>query len=254
MITCREAHHLFDAFLDDDLSPAMRAEMHAHRLQCPECSHELALLEACEDVVRTDRKEPTTSAAFTDNVLAALATKQPVRSHNWGRVTIYIGSPLAAAAALAFAVLLLMNASQPKHPERTIVAGAGERLPSKLSNSVQAAMANMTPEQREEFLRTPQAPVKGVLEAVLKPAIDRTDAALNKTRKDANEIMDFIRYGIVPSKVVLPVENAPAAIAPAPKVQIEPVADGTWFDMVEPGVEHPSQPAAAKTQEIVEMM
>ena len=44
------------------------------------------------------------------------------------------------------------------------------------------------------------------------------------------------------------------AASPKAAAAIEPVADGTWFDMVEPGAQHPSQPAAVKTQEVIEMM
>ena len=46
MITCQHARHLFDSYLDGELSANLQTELHAHRLNCTSCQNELALLEA----------------------------------------------------------------------------------------------------------------------------------------------------------------------------------------------------------------
>jgi hypothetical protein len=69
----------------------------------------LALLEACGDVVATDRVGPKPSADFTENVLAASRSvrAERVRLERWRRFSIWTGAGVAAAAALMLFALPL---------------------------------------------------------------------------------------------------------------------------------------------------
>jgi hypothetical protein len=234
--------------VDGELSPAMRAEMHAHRLKCPECSRELAVIEACADVLYTDRREPALSADFTDRVLAGLGAVRPSAAHRWRRIALYVSSPVAAAAVLAFMFTALV---QP--PARTpMVQGISQRLPDNMAKNY-AAVQGMSDDQKREFLNTPQMASKGVLEALWGSTLDRTNAALTQTRRDMTQIADFVSYGLLPTKVVLPADDG-GTVTKATPAPAESSTEGAWFDMVDPGVEHPVQPAASKAPEVVEMM
>jgi len=106
MMTCRQVEHLLDAYLDGELSPSLRAEVHAHRLGCPRCQRRIELLEVCGDVIRMDRREPVLSADFADRVMAGFAASRRAR-HRRVPWVVRLAAPLAAAAAVAFAVLNL---------------------------------------------------------------------------------------------------------------------------------------------------
>jgi anti-sigma factor RsiW len=139
MISCRDAKHLFDRYLDGRLSGSLQTELHAHRLACTACQNELALLEAIGDVVAIDRREPTVSASFTDRVLLAnRIRRRPIRP-NWSRRVLAFGSPVAAAACLA----LTISISSPLRPPTDVKGIQVDR--NSLMARPAAAQAGFTP-------------------------------------------------------------------------------------------------------------
>ena len=79
MISCEQTQHLFDSYLNDELSASLVAEVDAHRLECAACRHQLTLMEACGNVIRLDACEPRPSADFTDRLMAILDEEKTSR-------------------------------------------------------------------------------------------------------------------------------------------------------------------------------
>jgi anti-sigma factor RsiW len=117
-MNCQLAHNLFDAYLDGDLSRSLRTELDAHRLQCAQCRHELALLEVAGHMIGSDVDEAADalSDGFTDRLLAcvdadvdradrsaarSIWSMRSIQSIRSMRPTWFIGGGLAAAAVLA---------------------------------------------------------------------------------------------------------------------------------------------------------
>jgi len=121
MLTCSQAENLFDAYLDDELSESLRTELHAHRLRCPRCKHQLALMEACRDVIKADPDpaKPLLSEDFTERVLSAWKRPEaaPVRRFPLRRVALFTVPASAAAAVLALVMLLPWQITRPKAVE-----------------------------------------------------------------------------------------------------------------------------------------
>jgi hypothetical protein len=112
---CEQARNLFDAYLNGELSPALETELAAHRLQCPDCRHELAMLEVVGHVVAADGDdEHTLDDAFTDRLMACLDERRivPARPH-WRPLALW-GGGLAAAAAIAITSTILINRPHPQ--------------------------------------------------------------------------------------------------------------------------------------------
>ena len=238
MISCRQARHLFDAFLDDELSPAMRAELHTHRLSCPDCSQELALLEACADVVASDRREPVLHEDFTDRVLVAFAGRKPVPSYRWRRIAVFAGSPLAAAAVLVFAFTAWFHQPAPVHKVLGGTKGA-VRLPDSLLPDVMKVSHTLTPEQQAELAKLEPLQAKDVLAAWLSPAVERANNLLSQTQDSASQLANFVRLGILPPdvRVVELPQQTPTESADLGDDPTKP-----RFDNALPGDEHLGQP------------
>jgi len=101
---CEEARQLFDAYLDDELSPSLATELGAHRVRCAECRRSLALLEVSGHIISSDREPVTVREDFSERLLACV----DVLEHGWPakiRRTLYVAGPLAAAAVIALAFL-----------------------------------------------------------------------------------------------------------------------------------------------------
>jgi anti-sigma factor RsiW len=115
MIECRQANNLIDAYLNEELSASWTAELHAHLIACPRCSRELALLDACGDVIATDRIGPVPSDGFADRVLAASREMlaQGARARRRRPFSAWAGAGLAAAAVLALMALPLATVERP---------------------------------------------------------------------------------------------------------------------------------------------
>ena len=115
MIECRQANNLIDAYLNEELSASWTAELHAHLIACPRCSRELALLDACGDVIATDRIGPVPGEGFTDRVLAASNAmfSQDARARRRRPFSMWTGAGLAAAAVLVLMALPLATVERP---------------------------------------------------------------------------------------------------------------------------------------------
>jgi anti-sigma factor RsiW len=141
MINCEQAQHLFDSYLNDELSAAMVAEVDAHRLECAACRHQLALMEACGNVIRLDACEPRPSADFTDRLMAILDEEKT--SHRWlgiSRGMKVAGGLLGVAAAIA-AVVVFYPVNAPEDPK---VSGR-QVLPDMLKSTPAASMISGLP-------------------------------------------------------------------------------------------------------------
>ncbi|MCC7291709.1 MAG: zf-HC2 domain-containing protein [Phycisphaerales bacterium] len=102
-MNCDQARNLFDAYMDGELAATLATEFAAHRLDCEDCRRRLALMEVVEHVVKTDEQEPEGLCdAFTDRLMACLPAAPSRRSWLKDRRRLYLGAPLAAAAAIAF--------------------------------------------------------------------------------------------------------------------------------------------------------
>lgn len=116
-MNCADYERLFDAYLDGQLGGTLRLEFDAHRLRCRRCQQTLAMLEACGHLIATDRREPSVSADFTDNVMAAVAQRESQRARprriRATRVAIVVGAVLQAAAVLLLAILMQSRPAKP---------------------------------------------------------------------------------------------------------------------------------------------
>jgi hypothetical protein len=129
---CTAAKSLLNAYLDGELSGSLAAEFAAHKLQCPACRRELALLEVTGHVLAADTDVPQLDEDFTDRLIACAAAPAPLhRRHR--RLLLVIGAPLAAAASLLLVVSLYMMSPKPADegkPRETLVLDHIERMDS----------------------------------------------------------------------------------------------------------------------------
>jgi hypothetical protein len=108
MLTCEQTEHLFDAYLDDELSSSLRAEVHAHRLECSHCNHRLSLLACCGEVVGDNVSEPSLREDFTDRLMGNMPPRK-VRASGGTSPRFYrlFAAVATAAAAVAITVLIV---------------------------------------------------------------------------------------------------------------------------------------------------
>lgn len=200
MITCQHAKQLFDRYLDDELSPSFQAELHAHVLTCLECRNELAILEACGDVIRLDKCEPVLGSSFTDRVMAAhrQAKAKAIQPKAWRRIAIYVGSPMAAAASiiLAFLIFSPMVSKAPSDQHGTVIQSAMTAAPAGVrKNLTEITGRKPSPEAERELASMPEMPALSFLESLLTPLVEGTRNAVEGTRRSAEDIELLIRYG-----------------------------------------------------------
>ncbi len=103
---CQQARNLFDVYLDGELSPSLVTEMHAHRLTCPSCREELAVIEVAGHVIASGVDDQAAPAEFTDRLLACLEPSA-IQPHPLRLWTFRIGGGIAAAACITLAVVQL---------------------------------------------------------------------------------------------------------------------------------------------------
>jgi hypothetical protein len=188
MITCQHARHLFDRYLDGELSPSLQTELHAHQLSCGDCQSELALLESCGDVIAYDKCEPTLSASFTDRVLLARRAQIKVAPRrNWGRLFISIASPVAAAACIAMAVGLI--APTGSEPRLSLIAGRTD-LPSDQNLAVLGA----DKPRMDPGAKVHQMPA-GVVDVVFNPYVKQTRNALDSAKRTLEQLESLVGLG-----------------------------------------------------------
>lgn len=191
MITCQHARQLFDRYLDGELSPSLQAELHAHQLSCSACQTELAILEACGDVIMLDRRrEPRLSDSFTDRVLMARRAqlvKQP-RRRNWGRTLVLVGSPLAAAASIALVLTLMWPTASQRTGGR--IAGTAETLPPGAARTVTLVTGGTGSTQMDQNGTLPvrEMPASSFMESLLSSVVERTTQTIEGTRSGLSQL------------------------------------------------------------------
>jgi Putative zinc-finger len=241
MISCLQARHLFDAFLDDELSPAMRTELHTHRLSCPDCSRELALLEACADVVRTDRREPMPHKDFTDRMMVAFTSRRPVPVYRWRRIAVYAASPLAAAAVLVFAFTAWFHA--PGHSKHGLVASRGDSLPPALVKEVaERGKKPLTQKEQEEIAKLTPLRTEDVLSAWLVPTVERANNTVAQTKETFSQLADFVRLGIIPPEILQQAQQVQVANNKPQGTNLDQELTGPPFDSPAPADQAFDQP------------
>lgn len=207
MITCQHARQLFDRYLDGELSSSLQAELHAHQLSCSACQSELAMLEACGDVVALDRCEPRLSASFTDRVLSARQAQLSRRPRRWGRRVLVVGSPMAAAASILLAVMLIMPSTQQQASTEGVVAGVvdfagvvaggddGVIAAPKVVRDVLGGSEDRTNQEKRELDQTPEMPAAGFMEELLAQGVERTQESVGSLRSAMLELELLLRQG-----------------------------------------------------------
>ncbi len=253
MISCRHARHLFDSYLDGELSPGLRAELHAHRLACPDCSHQLAILEACADVIRTDRREPTLHADFTDRLMVAFADRKPVPVYRWRRIAVYAGSPLAAAAVLVFAFMAWF---EPARHGPTAIAARSEKLPgSVMQNVLENSGRVLTAAEKKALDETRPLSQEEVLKGWLvwlRPAMDGANTALGQAQQNASQLAEFVRVRIAPPEVLFAAEQSDQA-ARETRITNDESSD-LRFDTERTPAEHTEQPEPTDAGQPIDVM
>jgi hypothetical protein len=186
MITCQDARQLFDRYLDGELSPSLQAELHAHQLSCSVCQSELAILEACGDVVLLDRCEPKLSASFTDRVMLARRAQLARPPRRRLRTAVLVGSPVAAAASILLAVTLIMPSAS--NETKTVVLGEGAVVAvSDASKALLGGGQDRTEQAQQELENTPQMPV-GFMEAWAASGVGQIQETLEGIRGTMDEL------------------------------------------------------------------
>ena len=140
---CEDARQLFDVYLDGALSAPLVTELGVHRVQCPQCRRELALLEVAGHIVASEQDETSLPDGFTDRLLDCVESPA---SRGWARwrLRLYVGGPLAAAAVIAMAFLGFFD----REPGQ--VLGNRENVP--------AVLHRMTVERAESVRNTEAEP------------------------------------------------------------------------------------------------
>lgn len=198
MITCQHAQLLFDRYLDGELSGSLQTELHAHRLNCSACQNELALLEACGDVIALDRREPRVGTSFTDRVLLAQRGRRIPRRRHWSRTLWLAGSPMAAAASLAFTLFVIMPAGR----TTPVTAAKTEAAPAVIQQKLLEGRS-LPPEVERELEQTPQMEAGSFVDALLVPIVERSKTTLEGTRRSAEELELLMRIGLSNTNEVL---------------------------------------------------
>ena len=185
MITCQHTRQLFDRYLDGELSPSLQAELHTHVLSCSTCQSELAMLEACGDVVLFDQREPQLEDEFTDRVMASFRSRQASRpSRRWARVALVAGSPLAAAASIMLAIGVMM----PKQPTTgSMTAGETVAMPKTIIE-VAGGTEGQSDQAMKELEQTPVMATSDVMETFVARIVSETRGTVEGTR---DSIADF---------------------------------------------------------------
>jgi hypothetical protein len=112
-MNCLDMEQLFDAYLDHQMSSSLRLEFDAHRLRCPVCQQKLAMLEACEQAIVGDRRQPELPPDFTQSVMARLASRRASGVRRPRRGLWIAAAALQAAAVIVFAVFWFRPAPAP---------------------------------------------------------------------------------------------------------------------------------------------
>ncbi len=205
MITCQHARQLFDRYLDGELSPSLQAELHAHQLSCSACQTELAMLEACGDVIMLDRRrEPRLSDSFTDRVLMARRAqlvKQP-RRRSWGRTLVLVSAPLAAAASIVLA-MSLMWPSAPQRP--TVISAKANEAP----RATKTLLGGSPSSETTENLPTTPIPSSSMMESLLTSVVEETSKTVDGTKSSLAQFGMLLHQALADANAQLAAQEPP---------------------------------------------
>lgn len=162
-MNCSQAEQLFDAFLDGELSAALRLEFDAHRLRCETCRKKLALLEACESVIASDSRQPALADDFTDRVMAEIAARR-VSQRLRRRLTILVGSLALQAAAVGLFVLLWPASPAPTPTPPAPPAGVSSELDLALRDPTGGELIEYIHNNLQRSVRNTRRNVAGLLD------------------------------------------------------------------------------------------
>lgn len=119
-MNCREAEQLLDAYLEGELSQALRLEFDAHRLRCWDCQQKLVMMEACQHILHRDAHLPGLSTDFADRVMTEIASRESLETRARRRAwRLGMVSGVLSAAAALVAMIWMQPAQQP--PEREVL-------------------------------------------------------------------------------------------------------------------------------------
>lgn len=181
MITCLDAHRLFDRYLDGELSASLQTELHAHRLHCTVCQNELSLMEACGDVIAVDRCEPQVGASFTNRVLLANRAGKAPKRRQWGRLFWMVSTPTAAAASLAFMMFTVVPAAR-----TTVVSPSIEAVPAEVQMKLlEKSQQPRTQQELAELRNTPQMSTDSFIASMAAPLVEWSKNTYEDTRRTA---------------------------------------------------------------------
>lgn len=208
MITCRDAQNLFDRYLDGELSASLRAELNTHRINCPDCQLDLALIETSGDVVRLDAREPALRADFTDRVMVAYRKTQQPKRFPMRRVAMWTGLPSAMAASLLLAGVWLWPTDQSTTPAPggTVVAGgAGDgaivRVPQPVEKLlIESKGTQLSADALRALNATPEMRASGFVDSLLTPIVDRAQESMTHARRGADELKLLWQAGLSPAR------------------------------------------------------
>jgi hypothetical protein len=177
-LTCEDARNLFDAHLDGELPLTLATELNAHRLRCPRCRHELAVLEVAGEVIAADDTTPALDDEFTSRLLSCVSSRQTPRQLRQRRL-LRIGTRALAAAACVAIVVGYLNRPRPR------VAGFRYTDPKVVAHE-----------------REPQAMPRDMVEGAVQertPLQEQLERALTEWRKDASSLsLEKIYHFITP--------------------------------------------------------
>jgi len=239
MITCQHARQLFDRYLDDELSPSLQAELHAHRLNCSGCQNELALRETCGDVIRLDACEPALSGSFTDRVLAARREQVASRSRHWRRVALFAGSPLAAAASIALVLFVSAPAvEKAPAPHGRVTASETIAAPQTFRNNLmELTDRKLSPEAEAELANTPEIKALPFMDSFLASLVEGTRNTAEATRHSVEDLGLLFRYGFANMNDQLVAEYREKYPDDPPGSAQRVISD---LDLLEPAFFHPA--------------
>lgn len=202
MISCKHSRQLFDRYLDGELSPSLQAELHAHQIACSDCQSELAMMDACGDVIRHDRREPRLDDAFTDRVMAVHRERQVIRAKRWFipqgpwyRAATIALSPLAAAASIALAVSLILPTFDA--PQKRDLAGIAVAVPEEAREILIATSGReLTEDARQALDETPQMSAVHFMDALLKPVVAQAQSTIEGARSSTAQLELLMQIGL----------------------------------------------------------
>lgn len=129
-MNCRQAEHLWDAYLDGELSDQLRLELEAHRVRCQRCQQALALMEAAGHVI-AEQPRSSLNDDFTNQILSESQAYRPATKRRISAVS----SVSWAAAAIVAIVITLMYAPISRDSEQAVESVEPRRLVSILEES-----------------------------------------------------------------------------------------------------------------------